>query len=144
MARISTKSLTDKERQILVRQFVSLLANKQQLHIKALITDVLSPVEQLILIKRVAAIILLDQGMSTYEVARTLKLSSSTTATYRKSIAAGRWSALLEAVRGKSFDSQKFWQTVERILRVGLPPMAGPGRWSTIAPAAVRGTRSQK
>jgi hypothetical protein len=144
MARISNTPLTNKEHQLLVRQFVTLLSGKQSLKIEALITDVMTPTEQLILIKRVAAIILLDQGTSTYEVARTLKLSTATTCLYRNALQEGRWSKLLEEVRGKQFDSEKFWKTVDKVLRLGLPPVAGPGRWSSVAPAPVRSTRSRR
>jgi hypothetical protein len=79
-----------------------------------------------------------------YEISRTLKLSTSTIADYKDNLQNGRYAKLLEMVRGKEFDVQQFWKTVDKVLRLGLPPIVGPGRWTGAASAAVRGSRSRR
>ena len=143
MARISKNALTEDEKRVLVKQYTRLLSDKKSSKQEQLLSEILTETEQLIVLKRVAAVILIDQKQSTYEIARTLKLSSASVSHYKAQIAAGKFSTLLELVRGKTFDTEAFWRTIDKVLRLGLPPIAGPGRWSTIAPAAVRGARKR-
>lgn len=142
MARVSEQPLTDAEQRALLQQCTKLLADKSSFQQQQLLQNLLTPTECVIVIKRVAAVILIDQHYSLYEVARSLKLSTATVSDYKKQVDDGKFKTLLEIVRGKEFDSEKFWQSIDKILRLGLPPMAGPGRWGTLA--SVRGTRSRR
>mgnify|MGYP001979242450 CR=1 FL=1 len=93
------------------------------------------------LIKRLAAIIMIHHGYSLYRVAQTLHLSDATVSKYRQRYLAGMYTSLTLRFESRSFNQAKFWHTLELLLRAGLPPMAGSGRWNKIAPGAVRKSR---
>lgn len=126
-----------------MRQFTTLFKNKAQAEVTDLCNELLSPAEQIMLIKRVAIIMMLKDNVSTFEIARTLKVSATTVGAHRKQLAAGKYDTVIETIFGRSFNQQKFWQVVDTILRAGLPPMAGAGRWQGVAAAPMRSTRSR-
>ena len=133
-----TNQLTAAHKTQLNRQMASLFSSDVSRN-SLLLESVLTETEQIMLIKRVAAILMINANYSIYRVAKTINLSHSTVARYKLALEAGEYDVLLSRTRTEKFNTKIFWQLVETLLRAGLPPMAGPGRWKDLSP--VRGTR---
>jgi Trp operon repressor len=141
MTNVSKHELTQKEAHALLKQFAQLFYQRSAQTLHTLFTEVLTPAEQTMLIKRVAIIIMIHNGASTFEIARSLKVSATTVAAHNVRYQEGAYETIIKTVCGNSFDTEKFWRVVDKVFRVGLPPMAGPGRWGNLS--SVRGTRSK-
>lgn len=127
--------LTASHRTQLNLQLASLFSSdvkKNNLLLEAVLTES----EQVMLVKRVAAVLMLNADYSKYRIAKTLLLSESTIKRYSKDFYLGNYDALLTRTQGKAFNSQQFWELVETLLRAGLPPIVGPGRWKMLSPVA--------
>jgi len=133
-----TLTLSVKEREELNQQMAGLFSNDTTQN-GFVLESLLSDAEQVMLMKRVAAIMMLNARYSTYRIAQTLHLSHSTILRYKLSFLEGKYDAMLQVTQKKQFNEPKFWQLVETLLRAGMPKMAGPGRWKDLSP--VRGTR---
>ena len=92
--------------------------------------ELLTPIEQTMLAKRLAAVAMLSQGISSYEVRKVLKLSSKTSAYIMYDIELGKYKHI-EKLTKKKKDREKFWTELEVIVRMGMPEM-GKGRWKWI------------
>lgn len=89
--------------------------------------ELLTPIEQTMLAKRLAAVVMLSQGISSYEVRKVLKLSSKTSAYIMHDIELGKYKEITKLTKKKK-DREKFWAELEVIVRMGMPEM-GKGRW---------------
>lgn len=96
----------------------------------AVLSELLTPVEQIMLAKRLAAIIMISQGISSYKVRKILKLSSKTTAYIMHDIELGKYKQIGKLAKNKK-DKERFWAELEVIVRMGMPEM-GKGRWKWI------------
>ncbi len=80
------------------------------------------------LAKRVAVLIMLRDGISTYRIVRVLKMSSSTVSRMKYDYETGMYEDLI-GVLGKSRKQQEeFWKTIDVILQMGMPSQ-GKDRW---------------
>jgi len=88
--------------------------------------DLLTKTEKIMLAKRFAVICLLSKELPLSYIAESLGMSYSTI--YRMSLKydIGKYSSLLKAVKKEEKD---IWKILDEILRMGLPPRAGRGRW---------------
>jgi uncharacterized protein YerC len=137
MTNISKRKLASEHQQELAKQFTTFVRGNLATNI---FSEFFTEAEQVMLTKRLAAIAMLHNGYGVYRVAQSLHLSDATVMKYRAQYVSGRYSSLVKRLESKAFNQKRFWKAVEVILRAGLPPMAGPGRWKSIAPAAVRKT----
>lgn len=128
MTRISKELLDKSVQNGLFKQFVDLFssASKQQqsMFFEALLTET----EQIMLTKRLAIVLLLLEGYSTYKIAKTLIVSDSTVRLVRAGYRNGHYDAVTVIMKKKAFNKDVFWDTLEKILQCGLPPR-GKGRW---------------
>ena len=69
--------------------------------------------------KRLAIIVLIDKDISHYVIAREVKASTSTVHAIAAQIEAGMYAPILQHIRKKSFNSEKFFKTIEWILLGG-------------------------
>jgi Trp operon repressor len=92
---------------------------------RALLGGLLTKTEKVMLAKRLAAIILISRGYSPYEVSQILCMSDSTTKRFSAGVDLKKFSELIAFVEKQR---GSFWESVEQLLRVGLPPY-GKGRW---------------
>jgi len=129
MTNISKQQLTagvaDKLRLQLARIFHNVPVQKS----KNLFEALLSEAEQIMLAKRLAVILLLHQKIGVTEISRQLLVSDATVRSLRTEYKKGQYAILVSHCTSSSFDSQKFWQTLEVVLRGGLPPR-GKDRWN--------------
>ena len=93
----------------------------------------LSESEKIMLTKRFAAVALLHKQCTYYRVARTLDISNSTARRIYQDYSCGNYDDVVLILKSKSFDNEKFWRTLEIILRGGMPSR-GKDRWKTMRP----------
>jgi hypothetical protein len=87
----------------------------------------LSKAERTMLAKRLAAIILLENGNSYYRVSKLLKVSVSTAMRLDRYRRQGRYSAICRRDTPKAHSGKlTFLEEAELLLSMGMPPMGGP------------------
>ena len=95
---------------------------------RKLLVELLTPTERVMLAKRLAMIAMLDRGYSFYRISRELKVSFSTVARFYKQVVSGKYSYLTKLLT-QSKETKINWG---KILRGGLPPRVGKGRWAAL------------
>jgi len=93
---------------------------------KFFLGDLLTRTEKIMLAKRFAVIYLLAQGVPTSYIAESLGMSYTTILKMSLKHDVGKYSLLLKTIEKEKTD---IWKILEKILRAGLPPIAGRGRW---------------
>ena len=88
---------------------------------KVVLNNLLTKTEKLMLSKRLAIIVMLDQKESIYAIENTLKVSPSTVARMLLSYEKGKYSDLLKEIRKQN----SFWTQIEKI----IPPRVGRNRF---------------
>lgn len=121
MTNISKKLLSAEAHKKLLQQLSLLFLAAGERHIQALLTAVLSPAEQIMLMKRVAVVLLLHKEKTTYYISKRLLVSDRTVRVVKKEMQAGRYDPLIALVSKKQFDQKKFWSTLEKIVTLGMP-----------------------
>lgn len=98
----------------------------RKLQASLFLNDLLTKTEKIMLAKRFAVIYLLSQEVPVSYIAESLNMSYSTIFKMSLKYDLGKYSLML-----KSIDQEKenLWKILEKILRAGLPPRAGRGRW---------------
>lgn len=93
--------------------------------------ELLGAEEQIMLAKRLAAIVMFIEGNSSYRVWQLLHLSPSTADRLRLNYECGKYSHIESMLRSRKYEYEEFWRVLEIILQAGLPPR-GRGRWKSI------------
>jgi len=130
MTHISKQILSTNVTKRLVRQFAQFMQQSNVKFFDAFFTEA----EQIMFMKRLAIVLMLHENFSKYRIAQVLQVSESTVARIGIAYQAGKYDTFLAQSRKTGFDSKKFWDTIEVVLRAGLPPMAGKGRWRGLPP----------
>lgn len=131
MTNVSKRVLSSRHKKQLFEQFASLFAVSNTRTITYLFTDLCTDVEQTMLVKRLAAILMLHANYSRYRIAQTLCMSESTVCEIQKKFDQGTYSHIICATKQKQFEKEQFWETVESLVRLGMPSM-GKDRWKGI------------
>ena len=129
MTRVSKKKLPKGAQKKLFAQFVHLFSSAQKDKQGSLFSALFTDTEETMFIKRVAIIFLLLEGYSTYRISKVLIVSDSTVRNIQNKCEDGSFDPIIAHMRKKNFDRDKFWKTLDKILRCGLPSRAGRGRW---------------
>lgn len=87
--------------------------------------------ERIMFTKRCAAVVMFYEGCSQYKVWNTLKISPSTAARIRDAYDKGNYRGLVILLKKNKFDTEKFRDTLELILRAGMPSR-GKDRWTSL------------
>ena len=93
---------------------------------KLFLGDFLTKTEKIMLAKRFAVIYLLSQSIPMSYIAESLHMSYSTIFRMSLKYDIGKYSLLIRSVKK---ENTEIWKILEKILRAGLPPRAGRGRW---------------
>jgi uncharacterized protein YerC len=93
---------------------------------KFFLGDLLTKTEKIMLAKRFAVIYFLSQGIPISYIAESLGMSYSTILRMSLKYDIGKYSSLLKILEE---DKTNIWEILEKILKAGLPPRAGRGRW---------------
>jgi len=126
MPHVSKKRLEKKLFLSLYNQFTSTVSIQSKRK-QAMLGDLLTKTEKIMLAKRLAAVFMLLENASLYNIENTLNISASTAARFARNLDNGEY-AHIENFFGVKKKKKEFWETLEKIVRVGMPPM-GRGRW---------------
>lgn len=127
MPHISSKKLKKEHLQKLYDEFsIALEKSAKKSWAKVFLNDFLTRTEKIMLAKRFAVIYLLSKEVPSSYIAEALGMSPATIARMSVKYDNGKYSRLLKAVKTESND---IWRILEKILRAGLPPIAGRGKW---------------
>ena len=85
--------------------------------------------EKIMFIKRLAIILMISQEHSSYSIGKALHVSNSTVRSLKEKFLKGEFDILVGATRKKNFDSKKFWETMDVLLRLGMPSYNDKDRW---------------
>lgn len=128
MAHVSKKPLKKEIKARVLRQFVVLVAKLDTSTAASFLSELLTETEQIMFAKRLAVILLFCEGLSQYKIWKLLHMSSSTVAQMYRRYEEGDYDAIVRRIGRNKKDREKMWQTIEVILRLGMPPM-GKDRW---------------
>ncbi|MEK7088557.1 MAG: Trp family transcriptional regulator [Patescibacteria group bacterium] len=128
MPHISSKKLKKETLNRLYSEFGKALEKSaQKSGTKFFIGDLLTKTEKIMLAKRFAIIYLLSQDVPISYIVESLGVSYPTLSRMSLKYDIGKYSSLLKTLGEK--DKTNIWDMLEKILRAGLPPRAGRGRW---------------
>lgn len=131
MPHISSQKLDPKLQLQLFRQLTGLCGAISKNSAEGFFSSLLTETEQLMLSKRLASVIMLHEGYSQYTVENTLTLSSSTVAKIYSGYTSGKYDSVCSAFSKRKKDAAAFWETIDVLLRLGMPSRAGD-RWKFI------------
>ena len=127
MPHISSKKLKKEHLQKLYNEFsVALEKSARKSWVKIFLNDFLTRTEKIMLAKRFAVIYLLSKDVPASYIAEALYMSPATIFRMSLKYDIGKYSSLLKTMKD---DNKELWKILEKILRAGLPPIAGRGRW---------------
>ena len=91
---------------------------------RVLIETLLTPTERIMIAKRLAIIVMLENDHTYYRISKTLKVSTSTLKRLHKNLAAGWYRPIQNMIRKRN--SLSFLELLEVLLAAGMPSIAGP------------------
>ena len=130
MTHVSKYKLKEKDFEKLYTKFQSVIAQLQKTDSKHFLGELLSESEKIMLTKRFSAIVMFKKGCSVYRVAQVLHMSPSTAERMKLKFEIGAYKHIVAILNSKKELNKDFWDTIEIILRAGLPPM-GKHRWKS-------------
>ncbi len=127
MPHISSKKLKKETLNKLYNEFGKAFEKSaQKSEAKFFLGDLLTKTEKIMLAKRFAIIYLLSGDIPISYIAESLGVSYSTLSRMSLKYDIGKYSLLLKTLKNTNTD---IWKILEKILKAGLPPRAGRGRW---------------
>lgn len=127
MPHISSKKLKKEYLNKLYSEFGNALEKSaKKSWMKFFLNDFLTRTEKIMLAKRFAVIYLLSKDIPSSYISNALCMSPATIARMSLKYEIGKYSSLLKSVKSTDRD---VWSILEKILKAGLPPIAGRGRW---------------
>ena len=125
MPHVSSRKLNKEHLQKLYNEFnIALEKSAKKSWIKFFLNDFLTRTEKIMLAKRFAVIYLLSKDVPASYISEALCMSPATISRMSIKYDSGRYSSLLKTIK-----NDDIWDILEKILKAGLPPRAGRGRW---------------
>src|SRR3989338_5451042 len=125
MPHISSKKLKKEYLNKLYSEFGNALEKSgKKSWTKFFLNDFLTRTEKIMLAKRFAVIYLLSKDVPASYISEALCMSPATISRMSIKYDSGRYSSLLKTIK-----NDDIWDILEKILKAGLPPRAGRGRW---------------
>jgi uncharacterized protein YerC len=119
MAHVSKRTVEPRLSVRIKRNLISAAQTKNGLIIECLLT----PTETLMLAKRLAILVMLERGESTYRISRALKVSVSSVSRFRRMVDLGLFKPILRSARKRE---RTVMEILELVLAAGMPSIAGP------------------
>jgi uncharacterized protein YerC len=134
MVRLNKNQLTEEQLNGLFIQLSSTLGTLQTPNVTSFLTELLGYEERIMLAKRLACIILLNERVTPYKIAATLKMSPSTVESIRKKITGDSYTKVIKLITKKKTDYVAILETLEWIMHGGgiMPRRYGLDRYKGI------------
>jgi len=131
MPHISRKRVKKNIFKRMTNEFINTISGlKTRDDISGFLRELLTPTERVMLAKRLAIIMMLKRGYSFRAIEKALKVSPSTSSRFWKMTKTQPFDVIMKGIKTKE-EKKKFWEEIERLLRMGLPPR-GRGRWTNV------------
>ena len=131
MTNVSKNTLDSKIEKKLRVQFAKFFSDQIPNEIESLFSELFTPTEQIMLIKRLATIIMLSEGESTYSIPKALQLSDSTVRDIKVKYRLGKYDSIIYRYQDKKFNAEAFVRILETLLSAGMPSL-GKDRWKSL------------
>jgi len=128
MTNISKQKLNKQTEQKLFTQFTQIFKNANEAMLAELFDALFTDTEKVMFIKRVAMVFMFSKGVSRYAIEHALNVSENTVRVHRARFDAGQYDPIVTMTRKRSFASDDFIETLEVLLRLGMPSY-GKDRW---------------
>jgi hypothetical protein len=112
-------------------QFAKFFSDQIPQEVETLFSELLTSSEQIMLIKRLATIVMLIEGESTYSIPKALQLSDSTVRDIKIKYSLGKYDSLVYRYQDKKFNAEAFVRVLETLLNAGMPSL-GKHRWKSL------------
>ncbi|MCK5286097.1 MAG: helix-turn-helix domain-containing protein [Candidatus Pacebacteria bacterium] len=96
---------------------------------KNFVNDLLGDSEKIVLAKRLAIIFMLQENISWYKISKALKVSPATVKRIAIDIDLEKYKDIIEIIKQKK-NRVTFWEGLDKVLKCGMPPIVGKGRWN--------------
>lgn len=130
MTRVSKEKLQTSHLKKLYVELAKTIVSLDKKNADIFLDELLGEEEKMMIAKRFAAIVMLIERNSVYRISQLLLLSPSTVARLRDKLSNGEYVGIEQILGRKKKEYKDFWNTLEVILRAGLPPR-GRGRWKS-------------
>ncbi len=132
MARVSKQPLEQSYTNELVEQLAEVIGRLSANQATAFLSEFLGTEEKLMLSKRLAAVVMIHEKHTLYAVAHTLKISHATANTIKLRYDRGAYTETLRSLHKNKIDYGAFLDTLDTILKAGLPRYKGNESWKAI------------
>ena len=131
MAHVSKRKIKDTILRELFEQMAKVIARSGKRNSTAFLNEFLTDTEQIMHAKRLAVIVMLHEGYSTYRILNELGMSASTVTTMKGRFLDGQYETITRVYGRNKKQREELWQLIELISRAGLPSM-GKKRWQNL------------
>jgi len=131
MPHVSRQKSDEKILNNLFAELVKILSPHNTKDASKILNDLLTYTEKIMLAKRLAAIMMIAEGHSMYEIAAKLHISTSTVKRLHSNKQNAEYFQLLSVLRKRREEKERFWEIVETVSRLGMPSM-GKDRWKAV------------
>lgn len=129
MTNVSPHTLEQRESKKLIRHFTHLMGNDTS---GSIFSELFTDAEQIMFVKRLAVILMLEKGYSMYRISKTMRVSETTVTRIAEAFETGRYNSLITTYHNyPRVDREDFLRIIETLLRAGLPPR-DQHRWKHI------------
>ncbi len=128
MVNVSKRTLKEKHFTELLGQLAKITAKSNHRTATAYLTELLTTSEQVMLAKRLAIILMLREQVANPVIAKTLRVSRTTVSKVFNEYFNGHFHTIGRLAGRTKAEKQELWSMVEKVLSLGMPPMAGPSR----------------
>lgn len=134
MVHVNRNQLAQKNLDALFQQFDILLSKLDHTGTKIFMSEILGHEERVMIAKRLAAIILIQEGLSPYKTAQILKLSPSTAGKIAGGITSGTYTGTIALLHKNKRSYVNILKTIDSILHLNgiLPHYTGLERYRNI------------
>lgn len=131
MARLNKHELSTKQLEHLFKQLSILLSSSSDKNVHSLLQQLLGPEEQIMIAKRLAVVILLEQGYSYNQIADNLHISISTASNIDNRLQTGYIRKIVDTADKDKDGYKNLVSLIESILSAGgiMPSRAGLDRY---------------
>lgn len=130
MVRINRNNLDQKLLDQLLQQCAFVIAPKEQQHARLVLDELLGYEEQVTVAKRIACIVLLSEGASSYKISQHVKLSQSTVGAIKSKLQTDNYTQIIKTLKKDTKKYLEILNTLDSLLHLGgiLPRYTGPRR----------------
>lgn len=121
MTHISKQLLPTKDAVALENQLAALIDQMNKRTAQSFISNLLTPTEKVVLIKRLAAVLMLHHGYSSYALEKVLRISSSTASKYRRQFLNGSYKEFLNCIDKKRGDAALLKKILNLLDNINAP-----------------------